>query len=196
VRGTASDKYGLSGVQWRVNGGGWSSAGQSNHWTNWFATVPLTAGSNTFQAYSVDLIGNYSTTNSATVFYSTDSALKLLTNGSGTNKPAFANKPLTSLPTGLLYSNLVVGMPYTVTAAPSAGFLFSNWTGSYSTNTLTLTNNPLTFFMQSNLTLTANFVTNLFTNYTGIYNGLFYDTNNVVAEETAGAEAAVDMAPE
>jgi hypothetical protein len=185
VQGTASDKYGLSGVKWQVNGGGWLPAGQSNQWTNWYATVPLTAGSNIFEAYSVDLIGNHSTTNSVTVFYSTDSALKLLTNGPGTNKPGFANKPVTNLPTGLLYSNLVVGRTYTVTAAPNPGFLFSNWTGSFSTNTLTLTNNPLTFLMESNLTLTANFVTNFFLPVAGTYNGLFSATNGV-AEETAG----------
>ncbi|HTA30878.1 MAG TPA: hypothetical protein VK731_10345, partial [Candidatus Cybelea sp.] len=49
-----------------------------------------------------------------------------------------------------------------------------------------MTGNPLTFLMQSNMILTANFVTNEFLQATGQYNGIFYVTATGVAEETAG----------
>jgi hypothetical protein len=51
---------------------------------------------------------------------------------------------------------------------------------------VTLTGNPLTFLMQSNMILTANFVTNHFLQAAGDYNGLFYVAATGVAEETAG----------
>jgi hypothetical protein len=52
---------------------------------------------------------------------------------------------------------------------------------------LTLTNNPLTFLMESNMTLTANFVSNFFAPSVGIYNGLFWSANtNGIIQETAG----------
>ena len=169
IQGTASGKYGIADVQWRLNGGAWSSATTTNHWTNWFVSVTLQAGTNIFQAYSVDPIGNHSTTNGVTVFYTTQSPLTLRTNGFGKISGNFSG------------TNLVVGRNYTVTAVPNSGNLFSNWTG-----TITATNNPLTFLMMSNMTLTANFVTNSFLRAVGTYNGLFYDSINGVGAQSSG----------
>jgi hypothetical protein len=194
VRGTASDKYriasdetGLTAVRYQVNSNGWTTASTANNWANWSTTNALRPGTNTFQAYSVDLIGNHSATSMVTTFYVTYSTLNLLTNIHGAIKPGFAGKPVSNLTYGLSYTNLVVGSNYTVRAVPSPNTLFSNWTESYSTNLLTKTNNPLPFAMEPNLTLTANFVSNFFIPARGIYNGLFYNTNtNGVAWETAG----------
>jgi len=194
VRGTASDKYriasdetGLSAVWCQVNGNEWTLASTTNNWANWVITNSLQPGTNVFQAYSVDLIGNHSATSMATTFYVTYSTLNLLTNGAGAIKPGFANKPGADLPNGLSYANLVVGTNYTVTAVPNSATLLSNWTAGFSTNILTLTNNPLTFVMEPNMTLTANFVSNFFAPAVGIYNGLFWSTNtNGIIEETAG----------
>jgi hypothetical protein len=133
-------------------------------------------------AYSVDPLGNHSPTNSVEVFYTTYGTLALLTNGYGTNKPGFTNKPAAAL-NGFVYNNLVVGANYSVKAVPNPNYLFSNWIETYSSNTLIVTNmtnaNPWTFLMESNMTLTAYFVTNLFTRVAGPFNGLFYDTNGV-----------------
>jgi uncharacterized repeat protein (TIGR03803 family) len=159
----------------------WTSATTANHWTNWSTTNLLQPGTNLFRAYSVDRVGNPSPTNSVTVFYYTQSALHLLTNGHGSNKPGFANQPAANVTNGLLYTNLVVGANYTVTAVASPGWLFSNWTGTLTTNS-----NPLTFLMVSNMTLTANFATNPFLYVAGTYNGLFYDVTNGVGAQSSG----------
>lgn len=59
------------------------------------------------------------------------------------------------------YSNvwLLVGQSYSITSAPAAGFVFSNWTGGLGQPSSVLTNQPvLSFLMQSNLALYANLV--------------------------------------
>jgi uncharacterized repeat protein (TIGR03803 family) len=200
VTGTATVVNGdtVTNVLYTFNNGPWTSATQlpgTANWSNWTATVTLTPGSNIFMACALDALGNSSTNCAAAVFYVTYSTLTLLTNGYGANHPGFANKPDAALRTnGLIYTNLIVGTNYTVTAVPKANNLFSNWTESYSTNTLTLTNNPLTFTMQSNTTLTANFVTNPFmaAGAAGIYNGLFYvtDSNGAFDVTNGGAESS------
>jgi hypothetical protein len=90
-----------------------------------------------------------------------------LTNGFGTISRSFSG------------TNLVVDTNYTVRAVPKPNNLFSNWTG-----TITTTNNPLKFVMVSNMTLTANFVTNSFLRAAGTYNGLFYVAGAVGAESS------------
>jgi hypothetical protein len=193
VQGTASDKYGLSAVLWQVNSNGWTTASTTNQWTKWTAAnVPLHAGTNTFQAYSVDLNGNHSPTGMVTTFYVTASTLKLLTNGNGAIQAGFANNPSPYPPNGVLYTNLAPGSNYTVKAVTGSNTLFSNWTEIWAgTNSTLVANtaadNPLTFPMASNMTLTAHFVTNPFLPSVGVYNGLFWSANsNGIIEETAG----------
>ena len=76
---------------------------------------------------------------------------------------------------------LEIGRPYTVTAKPIVGNLFSNWTGG-----VTSSSPVLTFVMQSNFVLVVNFVPSPFIAVKGIFNGLFYDTNTP-AHGNAGA---------
>jgi hypothetical protein len=76
---------------------------------------------------------------------------------------------------------LIVGNSYTITAAPAAGFAFSGWTGG-----LTASEARLTFTMQPNLVLEANFVVNPLESASGNYNGLFY-VEDGVQHETSGA---------
>ena len=133
MTGKATDS--VTNVVCGVNGGGWTNAtpAQAGDWSNWSATVTLSAGSNTVMAYSVDVLGHHSPTKSNAVFYTTYSTLVLLTNGDGAVSPGFANTPDAAQPTnGLVYTNLVVGASYTVTAVPKAGNLFSNWTATAS----------------------------------------------------------------
>lgn len=63
---------------------------------------------------------------------------------------------------------LEVGKTYTLTAKPGKGFVFSNWSGTISSSAA-----KLTFAMQSNTVLQANFIPNPFTPAKGIYSGLF-----------------------
>jgi hypothetical protein len=96
------------------------------------------------------------------VFYLTYGSIALATNGPGRITANFTG------------NQLAVGRNYTVTALPAAGNVFSNWTGS-----LTSHANPLTFQMVSNMTLVATFSSNIFLASAGVYNGLFYASNEV-----------------
>jgi hypothetical protein len=68
---------------------------------------------------------------------------------------------------------LLVNSPYAIAATPAAGFVFSNWTHGDPVDTVLTNRAALRFVMESNLVLTANFVTNPFMPVRGVYNGLF-----------------------
>ena len=95
--------------------------------------------------------------------------LTVITNGDGTVSPNLSGK------------SLKANRKYTLTATAKSGNVFSNWTGTITTN-----KNPLTFTMESNTVLEANFITNPFLPFVGTYNGLFWATNGLVAETNAG----------
>jgi hypothetical protein len=140
VRGTAGDNWQLAGVEYQLNGAGWTPAASTNQGTNWSATLNLISGTNVFQVSAVDGTGTRSATNTATVDLVALTPLQLFTNGLGAITPYYSN------------AWLQVGRSYTLTAAPASGFSFVNWTGSLTTNKA-----ALTFIMASNLSLTANF---------------------------------------
>ena len=156
VAGTASASVGLFDV--RVGtGAGTAILPASSTTLAWQAPLALTPGSNVIRAVATDLLGR-SVTNSKVVFYSTTNLLSLMINppGAGTVRGASNLLPLE------------VGRGYKLAAIPSAGFVFSNWTGG------AVTSAPvLSIIMSSNLALTANFVTNPFTPWAGSYNGLY-----------------------
>ena len=60
VTGTASDNVGVTTVGVQVNSSGWVMAEGSN---NWSATLPVSSGANTVEAYAMDAAGNISKTN-------------------------------------------------------------------------------------------------------------------------------------
>jgi hypothetical protein len=105
------------------------------------------------------------------------SQLTLLVSGSGTVTP------------NLNGSTLIVGNAYTVKAVPKTRNLFAGWTGSLATNAA-----RLTFIMQSNLMLQANFVTNQFVAVKGSYLGRFEDGNEIAVESSGAFKATVTEA--
>ena len=165
ISGTASDPNGIASVLCQLNSNGWFAASGT---TKWQTNVTLLPGTNTFQAESLDPLGNTSAIKKVAIFYSVASPITLQSNGLG------------SIHAGFTGTNLIIDRNYTVRAMPATGWLFASWAGSVSG-----TNNPLSFVMQSNFTITANFVTNPFIAVAGTYGGLFVDTN-AVAEASAG----------
>ena len=151
VTGKAGDNVAVSTVHYSLNGSGWTAATTTNNWTNWTANLALTPGTNTVQAYAVDTTGNISTTNTAKFEYVVRKPLTLQIFGLGTANPKW----------GTLNPNYTNGTPlainenYKLTANPSSGFAFTNWTdgsGNLLTNRATLQ-----FTMVTNLALRANF---------------------------------------
>lgn len=176
--GKASDNIAVAGVWYQLNGGAWLNPATSNGWITWSTNVTLTqSNNNTVKAYAVDGAGNYSTTNSVTFAYVPSAILQLATTGSGVISPNYSN------------ALLQLGKTFTLTATARSGYFFSNWvdhTGAV------LTNGPaLKFVMQSNLLYTANFVPNPFLATAGTYEGLFFNTSDVVPSGSGFFSAVV-----
>jgi hypothetical protein len=159
VTGTASDNVGLGRVEARVGSGAFAVASGT---TAWSIPLSLTAGTNVIGVRSINAAGNISLTSTRSVFCAVPGTLNLNIHGKG------------SVQGGTNGQKLDIGRPYELRATPSVGFVFSNWTGDISSDSP-----ELSFLMQSNVNVAANFVTNPFVPVKGLYNGLFYDTNAV-----------------
>src|SRR6185437_14619911 len=164
VQGTASDNVAVGFVQYRLENAAGTNDYQIADGTNkWSATVTgLIPGPNTIRAQAFDTSSNASQTASVTVTYVVVSSMSVIVKpaGSGTVSPNLDNQLL------------AVGNSFTISAKPAAGWIFSSWTGSLIAGTPTLT-----FVMQSNMVLQANFVPNPFIPVAAPYQGLFLDTN-------------------
>jgi hypothetical protein len=159
LTGTADDNDAVARVDYRVGAGAFATATGTD---NWSAQVTLQPGTNLLSVRSVDVSGNVSLTNTRSVFCAVPSSLNLAIVGGGTVSGATNGQPLP------------IGRTHQLTAIPTVGFVFSNWTGDVPGHLPTLS-----FLMQSNLQITANFVTNPFAACQGSYNGLFYESNEV-----------------
>ena len=105
-------------------------------------------------------------TNSGPVVSVVSDRLTLLAVGSGRVSPNYNN------------AVLKVGKSYKLTATAGSGNVFSNWVGSVLGSTVFSSNAAsLSFTMQSNLVLQANFIPSPFLPAKGAYNGLFSETN-------------------
>ncbi len=166
VKGTARDNVQVSKV-WCQTNGVWGPVSTYNNWTNWTVDVALAPGANTVKAYAVDGAGNRSATSSVSFFYVVPSPLTLLTSGVGTIRRNFRG------------TRLEVGRSYTVTGVPGAGQVFSNWVGSVTSGSA-----RLSFLMQPDMVLQANFIPNPFLRAKGTYNGLFAEAGR--AQESSG----------
>ncbi len=159
VSGTADDDSGLARVEFRVGSDQFVPASGTTAWT---APVTLSPGSNVVSVRSVDFSGNISLTNTRSFFCAVPATLSLAINGLGSVKG------------GTNGQRLEIGRAYQLTAEPAPGCVFSNWTGG-----LAGVSPSIAFVMQSNLAVTANFVTNPFVRANGAFSGLFYETDEV-----------------
>ena len=171
---TAKDHVAVESVYYQLNGGSWTLATPVNSWSNWTASVTLSNGANTISAYAVDTSSNASPITKVAFKYIPSATLVVSNNGNGTFSPK---------DNGAL---LAIGTNYTLTASAGKNWIFSNWVAGGGANFVS--NNPvLKFTMQPNLTLTANFVTNVFLAAQGTYNGLFAPTNAPRRQTNSGA---------
>jgi hypothetical protein len=112
VVGTASDNWGVASVLFQLNSSPWYAPNTTNAWTNWNTIVQMNTGSNTFNAYAVNLGGNYSPTSSISIFSSNTFKLQLSTAGSGawaTNGFNFSLEVSTNLYGHIQYSTNLAG---------------------------------------------------------------------------------------
>jgi hypothetical protein len=172
--GKAGDNVAVANIFYSLNGAPWSAATTLDNWTNWSASLPPVPGTNTLQAFALDSSGNASTTNAVSFEYVVPMPLSVQVFGLGVPNPKWGsfNSSYTTTyvwipgygyyPTTVRlpgYTNgtlLAVNENYVITAVPSPGFVFTNWTDG-SGNLLT-NNATLQFTMATNLALVANFV--------------------------------------
>ena len=163
VTGTASDNRGVGMVWYSLNNGDQTNASGT---TNWSATVALErVGTNRFWAQSVDTGGRRSPFVSQTLFWSVPQPIGVQQIGSGI---------ITGPTNGQM---LELTKIYTITAAPAARHKFLNWVVTTVDLTNSLTTPRVSFFMRSNMSWTATFVTNPFPPLAGMYVGAGFNTN-------------------
>ena len=182
IGGQSGDNIAVKRVYWAVQYGAPSATPVPTNqltWipaagtTNWHADVPLMAGTNTVRVFSEDTSGNDSGVTSVTFYYVVASPITINTAGYG----IVSLNGVGNLGRTFTTNNLEVGRSYTVNASPQANTLFSNWVGTSASGLFVTNIRSLNFVMQTNLVLTANFVTNQFSVLQGTYNGLFGPAN-------------------
>jgi len=174
VKGSTSGTVPVSQLFYQLNGAQWVLASSTSGWATWSASVIVPTGTNVVQAYALNIVGTPSLTNSVTFVSGITSApVSVRVEGSGSVSPNYDGQWLE------------IGRAYKMTAKPKAGFLFANWMEALADEPLDVISSPrLSFTMQSNLVLQANFVPNPFIPVSGTYNGLFYETNGIALESS------------
>lgn len=153
LAGKASDNVGVNQVLVSLNSGDFQAADGTTTWT---MGLQLTPGLNTVRVKSVDTSGNESSVASRSFTYIVTSSLNVTVSGNGTVTPNYAGKLLEA------------GKRYSLRAIPTAGNIFSGWTGDITTNVA-----AFSFVMPGNdVSVTANFVPNPFLPLVGTYRGL------------------------
>ena len=147
AKGVAMDNDQVTNVFCQINNAGWVTANTTNSWTNWTAPFTLTQSNNLLKAYAADKFGNLSPTSSVAFTYIASDTLRVRITGQGLVNPN--------------YSNVLaqLGAKYSVTASAAPGFIFTNWVKSTNWIGGVISNSAtISFVMQSNLTLQANFL--------------------------------------
>jgi len=131
--------------------------------TPWQANLHLAPGSNTVRVRSVTQTGTESAAAVRKFHFALITPLTIQTTGSGRVEPNLNGK------------NLEVGTVRRLRAIPAKDFLFNGWSGA--TNS---TNPVINFAMAENAVLIASFVPDPFATVRGMFNGLIFNSNNVL----------------
>jgi hypothetical protein len=159
LRGTASDRGGVTNVEYQLNSDPFVSATGTSSWQAQLSLVP---GTNIVRVRAADAAGNVSLLITRRFFYAKTAPFIVGVLGNGTVTGATNGQPLE------------IGRAYMVTAVPSNGWLFAEWMGD-----ATGTSAKLTFTMQEFFGVVARFVPNPFIPTKGTYHGLFHELAGV-----------------
>ena len=135
------------------------------HFLDWTENGMVLSSSNSFSfalAANRDLVANFATNLTDTIIVAASPSAGGRVSGGGTFR---------------------AGSSRTVTASPSPGYIFANWTenGAHVSASVTYT-----FTLRSDRNLVANFIPNPFPAVSGTYNGLFGDEANGVSPQSCG----------
>ncbi len=173
VTGRASDNAAITLVEYRLENTN-SPPGEflpANGLTTWTAVVSnLVPGTNIVRVRAHDSAQLISEEVARRFMFVEVSPLTLSTNGIGIGS-------ISPLKNGQV---LDVGREYTISARPGRKYFFSGWTGSLESGA-----NPLTFTMEPDFALQANFALSPFINLSGTYSGLFHE-ESVTRHESSG----------
>jgi uncharacterized repeat protein (TIGR03803 family) len=183
LSGTASDAVRLRSVNyWLTNVNNHlvtavsnqaTLAASSGSFSNWSIAVAVMPGSNTLAVQSVNYSGLTSPLATRSFFFRVPLPLQLETNSpAGGSVTGTASVKGDAAPTnnGVL---LNIGEGYSITAKPAANWSFAGWTTN---GVIATTNRMLSFIMESNLTIEANFTTNGISKTDARYDGIFYSS--------------------
>ncbi|MEI7730622.1 MAG: Ig-like domain repeat protein [Verrucomicrobiota bacterium] len=188
--GKVSDDRANVTVWSQLNSNAWVAAQSMNG--PWSQTITPLGGTNIFQVYAMDDAGNCSAIQKVSFFKVATDVLVGGTTGNGAIIES--NKPFV---TGLVRE---LGKTVTLTAKPVAGNILSSWEVQVGASNGVVPfkhdYNILALTMQSNLSVTANFVPNPFLTEGGDYAGLFQppsysDTNDVWIKPTDWTNAGM-----
>ena len=193
ITGSATDQAQVVEVDyWVTNVNAWSSpaittnSGTASLSTNgtttrtWTIPNVFLPGTNYVAVQGIDYSGNKSAVVTREFFYESPAAFTLNVTGPGSVKGSAPFRGDVQPANGAM---LNIGEGYALVSEPLKNNVLSNWL--VSPTGLTSYSPTLHFIMESNLTITADFSTNLFIGASGTYNGLFYQASGVT-EETAG----------
>ncbi len=144
----------------------------------WSITNPPLPGTNILAVQSVDYSSNVSPVVTRRFFYQAPSLLTLSISNNGGSGTLTGHSFIHGDTAPSNQASLNIGEGYSIVAAPTSASLLGNWTNTSASGTnvmIAITNgNTLHFIMESNTTIQASFVSNLFLGVLGAYNGLFY----------------------
>ena len=169
ISGVAHDDIGVERVEFQVNEGPFLPASGTN---DWIAEISLAAGTNVIHFRSMDFAGNFSTNETRAFTYVVNSRLSVQVRGLGIVSPNLDGR------------ELEIGKFYQMIARPARAQIFGGWEGvPISAKAV------LNFAMQSNLVVSANFISSPFSK--GIYAGLILETHGVRPESSGFVKLAV-----
>lgn len=163
----------------------------------WSITNPPLPGTNILAVQAMDYSSNLSAIKTVKFFYEVPATLALTvnTNFPGIGGTLTGHGAVTRSASPTNKAPLNIGQGYAISAVPNAKSLLGGWfvtnltpgSNGYVTNVTVTNSATLKFIMESNTSIQAYFVTNIFVNdgIHGTFNGLFYATgaNAVVTNE-------------